>query len=81
MEMDINRSFGTVLRELRTKKGLSQEKLALESGVHRTYISQLERGLKSPSLKMVFALSRTLGSNPADLVRQTHEKTIRPRAR
>lgn len=56
----IDRAFGTVLRELRRERGLSQEGLGFESGYHRTYISLLERGLKSPSLQTVFDLARSL---------------------
>ena len=42
--------FGTKLREARIIKGISQEKLALELGFDRTYISMLERGKRNPSL-------------------------------
>ena len=47
----IDRNFRQVLKKLRTEKGISQEEFALSIGLHRTYISQLERGLKSPSLR------------------------------
>ena len=62
--------FGQVLRSVREERGLSQEQLgqAAESG--RTYISQLERGEKGPSLKMVFRLARHLGTSPAEIVRR-----------
>jgi transcriptional regulator with XRE-family HTH domain len=49
----IDRKFGQVLKKLRTAKGISQEAFALNIGLHRTYISQLERGLKSPSLRTI----------------------------
>lgn len=52
--MTLEQIFGEELRKLREEKGLSQEKLGFESGYHRTYISQLERGQKSPSLKTLF---------------------------
>ena len=55
------RQFADVLRRLRVERGISQEALALECGLHRTYISQLERGLKSPSLKTMVALCDVLG--------------------
>jgi len=49
----INKKFGKTLSKIRQKKGLSQEALAHSLGLHRTYISQIERGLKSPSLKVI----------------------------
>lgn len=49
----IDKKFGKVLKALRTERGLSQEEFAMNVGLHRTYISQLERGLKSPSLRTI----------------------------
>ena len=68
--MPLAMAFGRVLRELRKQTGLSQEKLGFESGYHRTYISLLERGKKSPSLKTVFKLAAPLGVRPAEFVRR-----------
>ena len=45
------------LRELRKQRGLSQETLAFESGYHPTYIGQLERGKKSPSLRTIVSIA------------------------
>ena len=52
--------FGQTIKELRKERRLSQETLAFESGYHPTYISQLERGKKSPSLRTIVRLSRVL---------------------
>jgi len=60
--------FGDVLKQLRNEKGLSQEELGFESGYHRTYISMLERGKKSPSLKTIFQLSKALDVNPSLII-------------
>ena len=49
----LDQSFGNALQRLRKKHDLSQEELAFRVGIHRTYISQLERGLKSPSLRTI----------------------------
>lgn len=65
--------FGQVLRQLREEARLSQEQLGLESESGRTYISQLERGEKGPSLKMIFKLAPHLGCRPAEIVRQVEE--------
>ncbi|MDR3590767.1 MAG: helix-turn-helix transcriptional regulator [Negativicutes bacterium] len=57
----IDKKFGQVLKNLRMSKGLSQEAFAHNVGLHRTYISQLERGLKSPSLRTQEKLCAELG--------------------
>jgi transcriptional regulator with XRE-family HTH domain len=56
----IDRAFGEVVRRLRAEAGLSQEAVGLASGLHRTYISQLERGLKSASLRTVAVIAPVL---------------------
>ena len=63
-------AFGQVLQRLRLERGQSQEQLGFESGYHRTYISLLERGRKSPSLATVFRLARVLKVRPSDLLRR-----------
>jgi transcriptional regulator with XRE-family HTH domain len=65
---EIERSFGQVLRKLREDRGLSQEELGFESGYHRTYISQLERGQKSPSLQTVFQLAKALRLRTSEFI-------------
>jgi transcriptional regulator with XRE-family HTH domain len=52
--------FAELLRSHREKAGLSQEELADRAGLHRTFISQVERGLKSPSLNSLVAISTAL---------------------
>jgi transcriptional regulator with XRE-family HTH domain len=64
-------AFGHVLRTVRQSRSVSQEALAFEGGYHRTYIGQLERGEKSPSLRTIFNLAKALKSSPADMIRQT----------
>ncbi|PCI10506.1 MAG: transcriptional regulator [Thiotrichales bacterium] len=61
-------AFGFVLREQRTKAGLSQEKLALECGLDRTYISLLERGQRQPTLSTLFRLAKILDVDPSVIV-------------
>ena len=61
-------AFGSVLRQLRETKGLSQEELADRCGIHRTYVSQLERGLKSPTLRLVWQICTSLQVNPLSLI-------------
>ena len=65
---DIQKKFGDKLRELRKQKGLSQEDLALKSGLHRTYISDIERGSRNLSLKNIEKIAKALGIKPQDLL-------------
>jgi transcriptional regulator with XRE-family HTH domain len=60
--------FGQVLREVRTQRGLSQERLALESKVDRTFVSQIERGVRQPSLTTMFRLADALNVSPSALL-------------
>ena len=60
--------IGTELRKARTNAGLSQEQLADRAGVHRTYVSLLERNKKSPTLDVFFRLCRALGIKPSRLL-------------
>ncbi len=64
-------AFGATLRATRLKQGLSQDKLAARCGFDRTYPSLLERGLRSPSLAMVFRLADALGTPGEELVADT----------
>jgi transcriptional regulator with XRE-family HTH domain len=54
------KAFGQALREFRKKKELSQEQLALDADFDRTYISLLERGVQSPTLRTVVRLAEIL---------------------
>ena len=72
-------AFGKVLREIRNEHSLSQEELSFESGYHRTYISLLERGRKSPSLNTIFQLAAALGLSPSEILRRTEIRVTRVR--
>ena len=60
--------FGKKLREIRLRKDLSQGDVARILGVHRTYISGLERGARNPSLLTVQKIARALGVNAKKLI-------------
>lgn len=60
--------FAKNLKRLRESSGLSQEELADRAGVHRTYISLIERCQRSVSLEVIFVLAKALGTNPAELL-------------
>ena len=67
--MDLREVFATNLRRLRYEKGLSQDDLAYEAEVSRSYLSQLEKGAYFASLKIVGRLADALGVEPAELLR------------
>lgn len=56
------------VRRLRTATGLSQEELAARAGLHRTYISSIERGQRNVSVENIFAIATALGCAPQELV-------------
>ena len=64
----IQRMFGTEVRRIRTQRGLSQEKLAFEAGLHRTYISQVEGGNRNISLINIYRLAAALGVKAKELL-------------
>lgn len=61
-------AFGKVVREVRTKSGLAQEKLALLAGVERSHLGKIERGESLPTLPLILRLSKVLNVKAADLI-------------
>lgn len=72
----IARAFGVALRQMRLRAGISQEALALQAEVDRTFVSRAERGERQPALGTVFLLAKALGVSPTDLVEAT-EKALK----
>lgn len=70
-------AFGWALRKLRKQKGLSQEALALEAGIERNYVSLLELGKYSASIKIIFKLAGALDVAPSQLVALTEQEMMR----
>ena len=60
--------LGKEIAKLRRRNGLSQEELGFRAEVHRTYISQLERGLKSPTLNVILKFAKALKVPGAQLI-------------
>lgn len=67
--MDLREVFAVNLRRLRNAKGVSQDDLAHEANVSRSYLSQLEKGTFYASLNVVGRLSEALGVEPAELLK------------
>lgn len=71
---DVLGAFGMVLRELRQRKRWSQEALAFEARMDRTYISLLELGRNSASVSMVFKLCKALEITPSEFMKLVEER-------
>lgn len=69
MKREILIKFGNKVREERTKLGLSQEKLAVRAGVHRTYVGMIERAEKNITLENIEKFAKAFGKKPDDLLR------------
>ena len=66
--MEIGRRLAANMKRLRQSKGWSQEELGARAGLHRTFVSQIERGAKNPTLKAVDKLAVALGGRVGELV-------------
>jgi len=70
-------AFGKVLRALRKEAGYSQEQLALDADLQRNYVSLLERGLNSASIKTLYKLAAVLKVSPARMLEQADQLRAR----
>jgi transcriptional regulator with XRE-family HTH domain len=68
--MNLREQFAKQLIIYRKGSNLSQEKLAGLADIHRTYISQIERGLKSPTLEVVFSPCNALSIKPSEFIKE-----------
>lgn len=69
-----DQAFGQALRSLRTRRKWSQADLALRADVDRNYISLIELGKNSPSVRMVFKLCDALDTLPSELVKEVERR-------
>ncbi|HCL4192400.1 TPA: helix-turn-helix transcriptional regulator [Pseudomonas aeruginosa] len=76
--LDVTKTFGKVLRRRRKELGLTQEKLALEAGIQRNYVSLIERGINQPTITMIFKLATVLKCSPSALVSDTENLLDQP---
>lgn len=68
--MTLKLRFGLNLRRFRENNGWSQEELADRTGLHRTYISGIERGIRNPTLMIIEQIATALKVNPADFLKK-----------
>ncbi|APW35988.1 hypothetical protein RD110_01165 [Rhodoferax koreense] len=70
----ITTAFSAVLKQLRQAHGLSQEELALISGIDRTSVSRLEAGSRQPSLSLIFSIAQAVDQTPQKVVAMVHRE-------
>lgn len=66
-------AYGRALRELRAERGVSQERLALASGLDRTYVSGIERGERNQSLANIIKIADALDVKVSELAARAEE--------
>ena len=67
MPTDPRIPFGLRIRKLRQQKGLTLEKVSELSGLHATYLGEVERGIRNPALISIVKIARGLNVTPARL--------------
>jgi transcriptional regulator with XRE-family HTH domain len=72
--LTIKSAFGEVIRELRKNAGRSQEDIAFDSSLDRSFISLLENGRQQPSLITIFQLAKALAVTPSQIISLVEEK-------
>jgi transcriptional regulator with XRE-family HTH domain len=70
------KAFGQVMREARKKASMSQMDLHKKSGLDRTFISDLERGIQCPSLRTILRVAIALDTAPWKLIQRTVESPV-----
>lgn len=70
--MDIRQRLGLNVRHSRKAKGLSQEQFAFEADIHRTYVSDVERGARNVTIEVVEKFAKALGVTPGYLLDAEH---------
>jgi len=72
------KALGLALREIRQARKLSQEELAFQCNLDRTYISLIERGIRSPTVRTVVKLAEVLKVSPSEIIRRMEVLLARP---
>jgi transcriptional regulator with XRE-family HTH domain len=61
-------AFGRAIKRFRAERGISQEQLGFDSGLHRTYVGGIERGERNPSLANIIRIAEALGVPASELI-------------
>ncbi len=72
--MEMKQKFGLVVRELRIQKGVSQERMALDAGIDRTYVGHIEKGTRNVSIEIAEKLATYFQISISELFRMVEEK-------
>ena len=67
-------AFGEAVRRRRERLGLSQEALGFVSGLDRTYVSGIERGVRNPTLRIIWRLAEALSTTPSALFKASEKR-------
>lgn len=67
--MDIRRQVGLNIQRIRKEHNWSQEEFAFNAGLHRTYVSGIERGIRNPTVAVIARLAIALGVSPDELLK------------
>ncbi|WP_064832595.1 helix-turn-helix domain-containing protein [Rhizobium phaseoli] len=76
--MDVRRTIGWNLRRLRVDRGLSQERLALEAEIDRSYVGRVERGRENVTVATLEAFAKVLSVGVSELFAEIDPKDVRP---
>jgi transcriptional regulator with XRE-family HTH domain len=68
--VDVKKQYGRAIRQRRNEMGWSQEYLAAQAGLHRTYVADVERGQRNISLENIVKLAKALGLTPGEFFSQ-----------
>ena len=71
---ELTRALGIVIRECRIAGKMSQETLAFDAGIDRSFLSEIECGLKCPTIETVAALAYAMDSKPSELLKLAEER-------
>jgi DNA-binding XRE family transcriptional regulator len=71
----VEKAFGQIVRTIREELNISQAELEKRTGLNRTFISDLERGIQGPGIRTIFRIARGLETSPCSLLNRTaHSK-------
>lgn len=74
MNQTLQAIFGEAIRTHRKERKISQERLALDCDLQRSFISRIERGISQPTLVTIFEIAKALGTEPALLIAEVQKK-------